>query len=285
MLLRFADATEDYDSSRFVIFSVPYDSTSSFRHGSKFAPDEIRKASYNLESYLVEHDFDMGTAAIHDFGHVLSLDEDSGVEEVIDAVRFYAAKFFSEGKFPIMLGGEHSISAGVAQALPDDVGIIFIDAHTDFRDSYMGTRWSHACWARRAFESTRGKVFALGVRSVSREEVEDARELGYGWITAYELRKIGVEKALRHALAALSTDKVYLSIDIDGISAEYAPGTGTPEFFGLTPLEVKEIIDMLSSRLVGADIVEVNPEYDNGNTAVLAARLVQEIIYSGSGVF
>ncbi len=282
MLLSFADATEDYESSRFVIFSVPYDSTSSFRHGSKFAPDEIRRASYNLESYLVEHGFDMGTVAIHDFGHIVSMDEDSGIDEIIDAVRFYAEKFFSEGKFPIMLGGEHSISAGVAQALPEDTGIIFVDAHSDFRDSYMGTKWSHACWARRAFECNRGKIVALGVRSVSREELEDARELGYTFITSYEIRKNGIMDAINRAREVLGTSRIYLSIDIDGVSAEFAPGTGTPEFFGLTPMDVKEIIDTLGRELVGADIVEVNPEYDNGNTAILAARLVQEIIAAHS---
>ena len=280
MLLHFADSSKDYKSSEFVIFSVPFDSTSSFRHGSKFAPDEIRKASYNLESYLVEHGFDMGTVPIHDFGHIITMDEDAGVEDVLSAVKFYAGKFFSEGKFPIMLGGEHSITAGVAQALPRDAGIIFIDAHTDFRKEYLGTKWSHAAWARRAFECLDGRVFALGVRSVSKEEVEDAKKLGYKFLTAYKIMEIGTEKAIKTALENLNTDKIYLSIDIDGISAEFAPGTGTPEFFGLAPIQVKNIINTIGSKLIGADIVEVNPEYDNGNTAVLAARLVQEIIAS-----
>jgi len=282
MLLHFADATGDYESSKYVIFSVPYDSTSSFRHGSKFAPDEIRKASYNLESYLVEHSFDMGSIGIHDLGHIISPDEDAGPEDVVNAVEFYASKFFSEGKFPIMLGGEHSISAGIARALPENTGIIFIDAHSDFRDEYMGTKWSHACWARRAFESTSGKVFALGIRSVSREEIEQAKKLGYRWLTSYEIMEMGIEEAIRIAIDHLGTEKFYLSIDIDGISAEYAPGTGTPEFFGLAPLDVKKAIDILGPRLIGADIVEVNPEYDNGNTAILAARLVQEIIAASS---
>ncbi len=282
LLLRFADADSEYVHSKFVIFSVPYDSTSSFRHGSKFAPDEIRKASYNLESYLVEHDFDLSSMQINDFGHVLSLDEDVSVDEVVEIVKFYAGKFFSERKFPIMLGGEHSISAGVAWALSeyDKAGIIFIDAHTDFRKEYLGTKWSHAAWARRAFDMLNGRVFAMGVRSISCEEIEDAKHLGYEWLTSYQIRKMGVKKAVEQAMEKLSVDKIYLSIDIDGISAEFAPGTGTPEFFGLTPWDVKEMINILGPELIGADIVEVNPEYDNGNTAILAARLVQEIIAS-----
>jgi len=280
MLLHFADASEDYEHSQFVIFSVPFDSTSSFRHGSKFAPDEIRKASYNLESYLIEHDFDMSSVAIHDFGHIISMDEDAEVEDVISAVKFYAGKFFAGGKFPIMLGGEHSLTAGVANALPSDTGIIFIDAHTDFRDSYLGTKWSHAAWARRAFEALDGRVFALGVRSVSKEEAEAAKDLGYGFLTSYQIEEMGVEEAVKAARERLGTERLYLSIDIDGISAEFAPGTGTPEFFGLSPMQVKKIINILGPKLIGADIVEVNPEYDKGNTAILAARLVQELIAS-----
>ena len=278
MLLHFADASEDYENSNFVIFSVPFDSTSSFRHGSKFAPDEIRKASYNLENYLVEHNISLEDLKIHDFGHIISLDEDCGVKEIIEAVKFYGDKFISEGKFPIMLGGEHSISAGMAMALPKNTGIIFIDAHTDFRDEYLGTKWSHAAWARRAFEILNGKVFALGVRSVSEEEIEDAKHLGYEFLTSYEIMDMGIEKALEIAMEKLNVEKIYLSIDIDGISAEFAPGTGTPEFFGLTPMDVKRAINILAPKLIGGDIVEINPEYDNGNTSVLGARLVQEII-------
>ncbi len=278
MLLHFSDSNSDYDSSDFVIFGVPYDSTSSFRHGSKFAPDEIRKASYNLESYLVEHDFDMSSAKIHDFGNIISLDEDVQVEDVIDAVKFYASKFFSEGKFPIMLGGEHSITAGVAKAIHEDAGIIFVDAHADFRREYMGTKWSHAAWARRAFEILNGRVFALGVRSISLEEKEDAERLGYGYLTSYEIREMGIESAVNEAKKRLGVSKIYLSVDIDGIDPSFAPGTGTPEFFGLTPWDVKALINILAPNLIGMDIVEINPEYDNGNTAVLGARLVQECI-------
>jgi agmatinase len=89
-----------------------------------------------------------------------------------------------------------------------------------------------------------------------------------------------MKKALEKAVEKIDAEQIYLSIDIDGISAEYAPGTGTPEFFGLTPWDVKELINNLGPSMIGADIVEVNPEYDNGNTAILASRLVQEIIAS-----
>ena len=281
MLLHFADASDDYQSSHFIIFGVPYDGTSSFRHGSKFAPDEIRKSSYNLESFSPEHGFSLRDLKIHDFGNIIELDEDAGVEEVVENVKFYASKFFDEGKFPIMIGGEHSITAGICETLKDrDVGIIFIDAHADFRDNYMGSKFNHACVARRCHEYLEGKVVSIGVRSVSEEEYEYAKSIGYRWITSYDVMREEWQKAVETAMDTLKTENVYLSVDIDGIDPAYAPGTGTPEYFGLNPMDVKNIINFIARSLIGFDVVEVNPEYDNGNTAILAARLIQEVLFS-----
>ena len=281
MLLHYADASDDYESSYFVIFGVPYDGTSSFRHGSKFAPDEIRKASFNLESFSQEHGSSLRDLKIHDFGNIIELDENIGVEEVVDNVEFYALKFFGDGKFPIMMGGEHSITTGVCRALKDEnVGVVFIDAHADFRDSYLGSKFNHACVARRCYEYLKGKVVSIGVRSISEEEYEYAKSIGYRWITSFEVMEKGWRKAIEKALEILSAEKIYLSLDIDGIDPSYAPGTGTPEYFGLNPMDVKNIINFLAPKMIGFDIVEVNPEYDNGNTPILAARLLQEVLFS-----
>ena len=281
MLLHYADASDDYESSYFVIFGVPYDGTSSFRHGSKFAPDEIRKASFNLESFSQEHEFSLRDLKIHDAGNIIELDENATVEEIVDDVEFFVSKFIDDGKFPIMLGGEHSITTGVCRALKNrDVGVIFIDAHADFRDFYLGSKFNHACVARRCYEYLRGKVVSIGVRSVSQEEYKYAKSIGYEWITSYSLMQKGWKKAIEKAVNMLSTEKIYLSLDIDGIDPAFAPGTGTPEYFGLTPMDVKNIIDFLAPQLVGFDIVEVNSEYDNGNTSILAARLIQEVLFS-----
>jgi len=279
MLLHFADASKDFSSSKFIILGVPFDGTSSYRCGSKFAPDEIRKASYNLESYILEHTIDLSSVPIHDMGNIGTLDEFGSAKEVIDTVYSTLSEIIPD-KFPIMLGGEHSITIGAAKALEKlkDVGIIFIDAHADFRDQYLGNRYSHACTARRAYEILNGRVLSIGVRSVSKEETIDAEKLNYTWIDTYEFQRLGWKLAIEKALDILNVEKIYLSIDIDGIDPSYAPGTGTPEFFGLTPFDVKNIIGFLGDMLIGADITEVSPPYDNGNTSILAARLVQEII-------
>ncbi len=278
MLLHFADANENFNDSFFIIFGVPFDGTSSYRHGSKFAPDEIRKASYNLESYVVEHKISLSDIPIHDIGNIGTLDEFGDVNDVIDSV-YSTLQSILPDKFPIMLGGEHSITIGAAKILKNlNAGIIFIDAHGDFRDEYLVNKYSHACTARRAYEILDGKIISIGVRSASKEEVKDAEKLNYQWIDAYTFRKIGWEGAIKKALEILDAERIYLSIDIDGIDPAYAPGTGTPEFFGLNPMDVKSIIDFLAPNLIGADITEVCPPYDNGNTSVLAARLVQELI-------
>ena len=278
MLLHFADANKNFNESFFIIFGVPFDGTSSYRHGSKFAPDEIRKASYNLESYVMEHKISLSDLPIHDMGDIGTIDEFGYVNDVIDTV-YSTMQSILPNKFPIMIGGEHSITIGAAKALKKlNAGIIFIDAHGDFRDEYLGNKYSHACTARRAYEILNGKIISIGVRSASQEEVEDAKDLNYEWIDSYEFQKFGWKRTIKKAMEILDVQKVYLSIDIDGIDPAYAPGTGTPEFFGLSPMDVKNIINFLAPNLIGADITEVCPPYDNGNTSILAARLVQEII-------
>ncbi len=278
MLLHFADANKNFNESFFIIFGVPFDGTSSYRHGSKFAPNEIRKASYNLESYVIEHKISLSVLPIHDMGDIGTLDEFGNVEGVIDTV-YSTMQSILPNKFPIMIGGEHSITIGAAKAIKKlNAGIIFIDAHGDFRDEYLGNKYSHACTARRAYDILNGKIISIGVRSASQEEVEDAKKLNYEWIDSYEFQKLGWKRTIKKAMEILDTEKIYLSIDIDGIDPAYASGTGTPEFFGLSPMDVKNITNFLAPNLIGADITEVCPPYDNGNTSILAARLVQEII-------
>jgi agmatinase len=278
MLLHFADAEDDFKSSKFIIFGVPYDGTSSYRYGSRFAPDEIRKASYNFESFVFTHNLSLSDVKIHDMGNLGTLDEFGDPEKVVETVHSTMGSILPE-KFPIMLGGEHSVTVGAARALKKmNAGIIFIDAHADFRDQYLGKKFSHACTARRSFEILNGKVFTIGVRSISKEEREEADKLGYNFIDAFKFREIGWKEAIETAKESIGTERIYLSIDIDGIDPAYAPGTGTPEPFGLEPVDVKNIINFLAPYLVGADITEVSPPYDNGNTSALAARLVQEIV-------
>ncbi len=270
-MLRFADAVSSFEDARFVIVGVPFDKTTTFRSGARFAPTVVREASLNFERENFEHGVSFENIPVHDAG---DLYEEGTVDEMVVSIEEEAKRLVSAGKFPVFIGGEHSITAPVVKAF-GEISSISIDAHLDYRDEYQGLKNSHACSLKRIVENVGpGNAFAIGVRSISAEEKVD--EVLYA--DAFEVREKGVEKVFDRMLRKLSRRPVYLSLDIDGIDPAYAPGTGTPEPFGLTPWDVRYVINKLGDRLVGFDVVEVCPPYDNGNTSILAARMIREVM-------
>ena len=268
--LKFADAHSSFNDAKFVILGVPFDATSSFRSGSHFAPNRIREASYNFETYLMEHDIDLIDVFFHDAGN---LDEYGNADEMIDGVEDAVKKILS--KFPILIGGEHSLTIGAVKTFRD-VSVVFIDAHLDFRNEYLGIKNSHACISRRVSEIVGVEnVFSIGVRSFSREEKNDAEKTGLKYFSSFDVKEKGIENIINNLHLK---EKVYLSLDMDGVDPSYAPGVGNPEPFGLTPADVVKCIKILSDRLVGFDITEVCPNYDHGNTSLLAARIIRDLI-------
>lgn len=274
----FADADSSWDESKFVVLGVPFDRTTSFRPGARFGPDSIRQHSWNFESFDLETGVDLAEVPIHDLGNA---EEFGSASAMVEAVREEVRPIFAAGKIPLVLGGDHACSPPCVEAYPDgaSLGVLYIDAHLDFRSSYLGDPRSHGCSSRRIVERVGAKnVVVLGVRSVSREEVDDNATIGMPFITAHEVAREGIESAVKRALALLGTERVYISLDIDAIDPAYAAGTGTPEPFGLTPRDVKYAIGQVAPRLAGMDVMEVSPHYDNGNTSALAARLLREAV-------
>ncbi len=273
---RFADAHAKLEDAKIALFGVPYDRTCSFRGGSRFAPRAIRQASYNFESYMMDHGRSLSESPVADLGDTPSFGAST---EMVDGVSRIAAEVVRAGKIPIVLGGEHSLAPAVVRALPKDVAVLGIDAHLDFRDSYLDDKWSHACSARRCADHVGTEhVVYMGVRSFSEEEREDLGRLGLTFVSVFDIHEEGIAKAAERALHAVDREKVYLTIDIDGVDPAYAPGVGNPEPFGLAPLQVKRLIGILAPRLVGMDLNEVSPAWDHGQTALLGARLVREAI-------
>ena len=274
----FADAQASFTDAQFVIVGVPFDRTTSFRPGARFGPDSIRQHSWNFESYDLETGVDLSEVPIHDLGNVA---EAGLAADMVESVRAELAPVYRAGKVPNILGGDHACSPPCVEAYPDgeSLGVLYIDAHMDFRSRYLGDPRSHACSSRRIVERLGARnVVVLGVRSVSREEVDDNQAIGMAFVTAHEVARSGIESAVQRALNMLKTDRVYVSLDIDAIDPAYAGGTGTPEPFGLTPRDVKYAIGQVAPRLAGLDIMEVSPHYDHGNTSALAARLAREAI-------
>ncbi|MGF3553781.1 MAG: agmatinase [Thermoplasmatota archaeon] len=273
----FADAESSSDEADFIIFGVPYDKTSSFRFGASKAPKQMRQAGWNFETFNLITGFDLKNAKFHDYGD-LNVKDDKP-EEMIKKVKEFTSKVLSNNKFPIVLGGEHSITPGIVQAFPKDIAVVSLDAHMDFRNVYENEIFNHACVIRRLSEHVGVENIAvLGIRSAEKEEFEEAKKQGLFFINSFEIKKNGVKKALDKTIGYLGNKKIYFTLDIDVVDPAYAPGTSTPEPFGLTPFEVLDCIDVFSSKLVGFDVVEVCPAYDTGQTALLATKFVRYII-------
>ncbi|MBI4362345.1 MAG: agmatinase [Euryarchaeota archaeon] len=270
----FADANADFDSARYVLYGAPWDSTQCFRSGSRRAPEAMREASYNYETWLDAYRVDLAEVPVCDLG---DLSPEEGEEPLFSDLQSTQQEIVGAGKIPILLGGEHSVSGPAARAMPKGVHAVVLDAHLDFRRDYQGTPNSHACTVRRITEHLGvERATVVGVRSGAREEYEDARRQRLAFLPAEECRDA---EGLRRALDARTGDSpVYLSIDMDVFDPAYAPGVGNPEPFGLAPGLVRALVVHLAPRLAGLDITEVTPDHDQGVTALLGAKLVREFL-------
>jgi agmatinase len=270
-MLRFADAESSFEDAFFVIVGVPFDKTTTFRSGTRFAPTTVREATQNFEKENFEHGTTFDDIPVHDAG---DLYEEGSVDEMVGSVYEEAKRIVDAKKFPLFIGGEHSITPPVVKAF-GEISVITIDAHLDFKDEYQGLRNSHACAHRRIADHVgEGNAFAFGIRSISSDE-EVSKAL---YADAFRIHEEGARKVFDEMLSKLKRTPIYLSLDIDGIDPAYAPGTGTPEPFGLTPWDVRYAINRIADRLVGFDVVEICPPYDNGNTSVLGARMMREVM-------
>jgi agmatinase len=265
-------ATSTYEDSRYVVFGAPYDRTCTFKKGTRYGPAGIRDASHDFELYEHDHRVNLDEAKVHDAGDLPLSDLTS--EEMVASVNAFSKKLVADGKFPILLGGEHSVSPGCATAF-DNITVLGIDAHADFRDEYQGNKNNHACAMRRIVDKFgEENVMWIAVRSMARAEHESSAKI----IDSFSILRNGIDWAISEIHRKLPEKKIYVSLDIDGLDPAYAPGTGTPEPYGLNPFHVKRIIDALAPRMVGFDVVEVSPPLDNGVTSILAARLVANVI-------
>jgi agmatinase len=280
----FADADADLEGADYVVVGLPFDCTASFRSGSRDGPDAIRLASFNFESYDPFYDVDLAELAICDLGNMeLGADPIYAKETIKEGIAL-----LPKAAIPIFLGGEHSITPPIVESLarlraPDGLGVLVLDAHLDLRDEYGCTRYSHACASRRILEKKEVKSYtSIGIRSGSKEEFSFAKENAISYNTALEVKEKGIDYVLDRALEGLNCERLYLSIDLDGLDPAFAPAVGNPEPFGLTAWDVKRVIERTAPKAVGLDINELTPAYDRGETALLAARLAREFLAAKS---
>jgi len=276
----FSGYSKPLEEARYVVLGVPFDHTSTFRSGSRFGPSAIRAASLNIETYSLHSGVDIESVPIHDAGDLHIVDEAS---ETLRRLKAVAGDILSARKMPVCIGGEHTITLGVVQSLPKNVGVISFDAHGDLRDEYGGGKLSHATVMRRISEvvGTEG-IFICGVRALCREEVDFIEKEDIRNLTPWKLRELGLEKAaetLKEFLARFQY--TYLTIDSDVLDPAFCPGVANPEFDGLTASELTYLVRAIAAeRMIGFDLVEICPNYDFGAAAVAASRLIFEVIAS-----
>ncbi len=275
----FADASSDLADAGFVIIGLPFDSTASFRSGSREGPDALRLASYNFESYDYYYDVDLADLKICDLGNMdLGSDPAYAWATIKEGI-----SLLPESVVPIFLGGEHSIAPPIVEGLIErskkSLGVLVLDAHLDLRNEYGCTRFSHACASRRILEIEGVQGYAsIGIRSGCREEFSFAAEKDISYATSHDVREKGIDQVLDIIFESLDADRLYLSIDLDVLDPVYAPAVGNPEPFGMNSWDVKRVLERIAPRAVGLDINELTPAYDHGETALLAARLAHEFL-------
>lgn len=271
-LLRFAGATS-YKNAKFVIFGVPYDATSSFRPGSRSGANAIRMASYNFEEYDLEYGV---LAGVHDAG---DLDVNVPLDDVHRLVESFVASLDGD-KISIMLGGEHTFTYSSVKSFGKEIGVVILDAHLDLRNEFHGSKLSHACTSRRILELVGPDNYVgIGMRSCSEDEYKYGEERSIRYYWAEDVFKKGVDSITKEVIAYLPRE-IYLSIDMDVIDPAYAPAVSNPEPFGLTSRVVRDMIRKFAPLVKGFDLMEVTPGYDHGETALLGAKLINELIGS-----
>ncbi|MCS7119269.1 MAG: agmatinase [Archaeoglobaceae archaeon] len=260
----FSISNSKIEVADYVIYGIPYDATQSFKPGSRFAPNAIREASWNLEAYSQFFSFDLSVAKICDAGNIFC---DGSFEEIGTRVSDFLKKV---KKIPIAMGGEHSVSILTSKKFKNTCFLVF-DAHFDLRDDFDGNRFNHACTTRRIFEEG-FDVLIIGVRSGCREEKDFADNKGIKYKFSWQI------KCVKDILEILEGyEKFYLSIDMDVFDPSFAPGVSTPEPFGLNPSIIPPIFAEIAKKVVAMDIVEVVPDL-NKITQTLAAKIIFEFI-------
>ena len=265
-----------YEDSHIVIFGAPFDSTTSYRPGTRFASRTMRAESYGLETYSPYQDLDLEDARAFDGGDLELPFGDT--ERALDMIHTYAKNILEGGRLPFLIGGEHLVSLPAIKAAAEkhsELAVIHFDAHTDLRDEYLGNHLSHATVIRRAWDILGdGRIHQFGIRSGERAEWEWARA---GHTNLHPFTFAG----LSEAVTALKERPVYLTIDLDVLDPSVFPGTGTPEAGGVTFVELlKAALSVIRGcNVVACDLVELSPPLDpSGTSTATALKLLREMI-------
>jgi agmatinase len=270
----------DFHSATYVVVGVPFDKTSTYRRGAQQGPAAIRSASQHIESYcLLEHSsIDAALLPLADVGDVSI--KSGSVQSMLAGTEAVVSQLYGFNKTPILLGGEHTLTLGAVRALPRDIVLIQFDAHMDLRDQFGGNEFTHASVQRRIVESLGpDHLIQIGIRAVADEEYQYANEHGITFYTSDIIRKEGADVIGSRINETIPPGPpVYISIDLDVLDPACAPAVGNPEAAGISTHELLTILRILTPRATSLDVTELTPQYDQGITAITAARLIKTFL-------
>lgn len=261
-----------YEEAKAVIYGTPFDQTTSFRPGTRFASQTMRSESFGIETYSPYQDKDLLDIKVMDAGDIELPFGD--VERSLGMIYQQAKQILEDGKMPVMIGGEHLVTLPQFKAVLEkypDVHIIHFDAHADLRMDYLGQQLSHACVMRRCYELVgENRIFQFGIRSGERSEFE---------VKGVYTHKFDLA-TFPQVVEELKGKPVYFTLDLDVLDPSIFPGTGTPEAGGVTFKELLEAVMYLQKlNVVAFDVNELAPNYDHsGVSTAVACKILREIL-------
>ena len=270
-----------FEKANYVIFGVPFDATSTYRSGARFGPNAIRQASLNIETYSFRSGIDLEDLALYDAGDLnVSMD----AKQTVDMTKLVVEDILAAGKMPVALGGEHTVTLGIAKGLgakAADTAIVSFDAHLDLRAEFMGVTLSHTTFMQLISKQVKpAKIIEVGTRSACKEELAYAKKAKVDYFTSQQIIKQGSEQVIAELKQKLEPyENVYLTVDMDVLDPAYVPAVQNPEPEGINPTALLDIACALcDKRVVGFDVLEIAPIYDQGVSAVVAAKVMFELL-------
>ncbi|MDE7157225.1 MAG: agmatinase [Lachnospiraceae bacterium] len=270
----FLGCDNEFEESKIVIFGAPFDSTTSYRPGARFASRTMRAESYGLETYSLYQNKDMEDIGVFDAGDLELCFGDTNL--ALNDIEEMTSAILDFGKLPLMIGGEHLVTLGAVRAVSrkyEDLHILHFDAHADLREEYLGATLSHATVMRRIWDIVGdGKIYQFGIRSADREE--------YEWGKEHVSTRLFDFQGLEKVIDGLEGKPVYFTLDLDILDPSVFPGTGTPEAGGVSFQELLEAVLKVSRlNIVGCDINELSPLLDaSGSSTAVALKILREML-------
>ncbi len=277
----FSGMQKTFEEAKYVIFGVPFDATSTYRTGARFGPNAIRQASLNIETYSFRSGIDLEDLSLYDAG---DLHISADAQQTNDMTKRVVEDILAAGKVPVALGGEHTITLGIAQGLGErakETAFVSFDAHLDLREEFLGLTYSHTTFMQLINEQLKpAKIIEVGTRSACQDELAYAKKAGVDFFTSQQIIRQGAEPIIAQLKEKLEPyENVYLTVDMDVLDPAFAPAVQNPEAEGINTTALLDIACALcDKRVAGFDVLEITPAYDMGTSAVVAARVLFEML-------